>query len=73
MIGTFFVKEQTVKASKWFDILKLYVVQQFSAAVSFQHDGTPPHYANIIREFLDTVFPGTVDKQGFCFVKLWPQ
>ncbi|GBM07241.1 hypothetical protein AVEN_25495-1 [Araneus ventricosus] len=38
-------------------MLQLYAVPQFPEGVIFQQDGTPPHYGNIVREFLDTTFP----------------
>ncbi|GBM56365.1 hypothetical protein AVEN_7173-1 [Araneus ventricosus] len=38
-------------------MLQLYAVPQFPEGVIFQQDGAPPHYGNIVREFLDTTFP----------------
>ncbi|GBN13626.1 hypothetical protein AVEN_4468-1 [Araneus ventricosus] len=41
----------------YLDMLQLYAVPQFPEGVIFQQDGAPPHYDNIVREFLDTTFP----------------
>ncbi|GBN25045.1 hypothetical protein AVEN_108528-1 [Araneus ventricosus] len=37
-------------------MFQLYAVTQFPEGVIFQRDGAPPHYDNIVREFLDTTF-----------------
>ncbi|GBO05196.1 hypothetical protein AVEN_263619-1 [Araneus ventricosus] len=47
----------TVTSNIYFDMLQLYAVAQFPGGVIFQQDGAPPHYGNIVREFLDTTFP----------------
>ncbi|GBN98620.1 hypothetical protein AVEN_272953-1 [Araneus ventricosus] len=39
------------------DMLQLYAVPQFPEGVICQQDGAPPHYGNIVREFLDATFP----------------
>ncbi|GBN36143.1 hypothetical protein AVEN_260616-1 [Araneus ventricosus] len=47
----------SMTSSIYFDMLQLYAVPQFPEDVVFQQDGAPPHYGNIVREFLDTTFP----------------
>ncbi|GBO08158.1 hypothetical protein AVEN_30108-1 [Araneus ventricosus] len=56
----------TVTSNIYLDMLQLYAVPQFPEGVIFQQDGAPPHYGNIVREFLDTTFPPAVDRQGCC-------
>ncbi|GBL80724.1 hypothetical protein AVEN_225362-1 [Araneus ventricosus] len=55
-IGPFFFAETTVTSNIYHDMLQLYAVPQFPEGVIFQQDGTPPHYSNIVHEFLDTTF-----------------
>ncbi|GBN98846.1 hypothetical protein AVEN_259877-1 [Araneus ventricosus] len=47
----------TVTSNIYLDMLQLYAVPQFPEGVIFQQDGAPPHYGNIVREFLDTTSP----------------
>ncbi|GBL94796.1 hypothetical protein AVEN_244772-1 [Araneus ventricosus] len=49
--------EPTVTSIIYLDMLQLYAVPQFPESVIFQQDGAPPHYGNIVLEFLDTTFP----------------
>ncbi|GBN80198.1 hypothetical protein AVEN_129397-1, partial [Araneus ventricosus] len=46
-----------VTSNIYLGMLQLYAVAQFPEGVIFQQDGTPPHYGNIVREFLDATFP----------------
>ncbi|GBM61814.1 hypothetical protein AVEN_80455-1 [Araneus ventricosus] len=57
VIGPFFFAELTVRSNIYLDMLQLYAVPQFPEGVILQRDGAPPHYDNIVREFLDTTFP----------------
>ncbi|GBO03083.1 hypothetical protein AVEN_211149-1 [Araneus ventricosus] len=45
-------------------------VPQFPEGVICQQDGAPPHYGNIVREFLDTTFPQRWIGRGA--VMAWP-
>ncbi|GBM96102.1 hypothetical protein AVEN_29504-1 [Araneus ventricosus] len=45
-------------------------IPQFPEVVIFQQDGAPPHYGNIVREFLDTTFPQRWISRGA--VMAWP-
>ncbi|GBL98324.1 hypothetical protein AVEN_174109-1 [Araneus ventricosus] len=54
----------------YLDMLQLYAVPQFPEGVIFQQNGAPPHYGNIIREFLDTTFPQQWIGRGI--VMAWP-
>ncbi|GBM26152.1 hypothetical protein AVEN_17791-1 [Araneus ventricosus] len=47
----------TVTSNIYLDMLQLYAVPQFPEGVIFQQNSAPPHYGNIVREFLDTTFP----------------
>ncbi|GBM43010.1 hypothetical protein AVEN_88610-1 [Araneus ventricosus] len=51
-------------------MLQLYAIPQFPEGVTFQQDGVPPHYGNIVREFLDTTFPQLWIGRGA--VMAWP-
>ncbi|KAJ4441977.1 hypothetical protein ANN_11841 [Periplaneta americana] len=61
IIGPFFFAEQTVTRNTYLDMLDQFVVPQLMLMqpnVIFQQDGAPPHWSLIVREFLDTQFPG---------------
>ncbi|GBM47010.1 hypothetical protein AVEN_152789-1 [Araneus ventricosus] len=58
-----------VTSNIYLDMLQLYAVSQFPEGVIFQQDGAPPHYGNIVREFLDTTFPQRWI--GRCAVMAW--
>ncbi|GBM16995.1 hypothetical protein AVEN_67192-1 [Araneus ventricosus] len=51
-------------------MLQLYAIPQFPEGVIFQQDGAPPHYGNIVPEFLDTTFPQRWIGRGA--VMAWP-
>jgi hypothetical protein len=58
VIGPFFLAERTVTSTTYLDMLELFAVPQIGGNnVIFQQDGAPPHFANIVREFLDVNFP----------------
>ncbi|GBN71809.1 hypothetical protein AVEN_47120-1 [Araneus ventricosus] len=59
-----------VTSNIYLDMLQLYAVLQFPEGVIFQQDGAPPHYGNIVREFLDTAFPQRWIGRGA--VMAWP-
>ncbi|GBN57901.1 hypothetical protein AVEN_228741-1 [Araneus ventricosus] len=50
-------QHHAVTSSIYLDMLQLYAVPQFPEGVIFQQDGAPPHYGNIVRQFLNTTFP----------------
>ncbi|GFW49973.1 hypothetical protein TNCV_2315551 [Trichonephila clavipes] len=57
-IGSFFlafIAWQTVTSNNYLDMLELYGMPQFPEGVLFQYDDAPSHYANNVREFLDTL------------------
>ncbi|GBN35653.1 hypothetical protein AVEN_190968-1 [Araneus ventricosus] len=60
----------TVTSNIYLDMLQLYAVPQCPEGVVFQQDGAPPHYGNIVREFLDTTFPQRWIGRGA--VMAWP-
>ncbi|GBO05805.1 hypothetical protein AVEN_11406-1 [Araneus ventricosus] len=60
----------TVTSNIYLDMLQLYAVPQFPEGVIFQQDGAPPHYGNIVREFLDTTSPKRWIARGA--VMAWP-
>ncbi|GBM12225.1 hypothetical protein AVEN_21028-1 [Araneus ventricosus] len=57
VIGPFFFAKPTVTSNIYLDMLQLYAVPQFPEGVIFHQDGAPPHYGNIVREFLDITLP----------------
>jgi hypothetical protein len=36
----------------------LSVEEEWEAEVTFQQDGAPPHFGNVVRDTLDSEFPG---------------
>jgi hypothetical protein len=60
VLGPLFFAEQTVTAMTYLDMLQLYLLSQLEdqTNVVFQQDGAPPHWARIVREFLDMHFRG---------------
>ena len=57
LINSFFFVKQTILTC-W----NCTPCHNFHMVVSFQHDGIPPHYANIVLEFLDTYFCWWIDR-----------
>jgi hypothetical protein len=58
VIGPFFFAECTVTSTTYLDMLELFAVPQIGGNnVIFQQDGALPHFANVVREFLDVNFP----------------
>jgi hypothetical protein len=56
--GPFIFAEETVRATSYLDTLQEFVLQHLTQdrvldTIIFQHDGAPPHWALILREFLD--------------------
>jgi transposase len=50
VIGPIFFAECTVKSTTYLDMLELFAVPQIGGnSVIFQQDGSPPHFANIVR------------------------
>ncbi|GBN91329.1 hypothetical protein AVEN_128442-1 [Araneus ventricosus] len=60
----------TVTSNIYLDMVQLYAVPQFPEGVIFEQDGAPPHYGNIVREFLDATFPQQWIGRGA--VMAWP-
>ena len=48
-----FFSDRTVTAHAYMDKLQLYAVSQLPDGTIYQQDGAPPHFANMIRTFLD--------------------
>jgi hypothetical protein len=71
MIGPFLFAERTVTSTTYLDMLELFAVPQIGGNnVIFQQDGAPPHFSNVVREFLDVNFPlRWIGKGGW---KQWP-
>ncbi|GBM91971.1 hypothetical protein AVEN_160038-1 [Araneus ventricosus] len=61
-------REAVIDFCMWID--RLANVPQFPEGVIFQQDGAPPHYGNIVGEFLDTTFPHRWICKGA--VMAWP-
>jgi hypothetical protein len=58
MYGPFIFAEETIHATNYLDILQEFVFPQLTQDqvldnIIFQHDGAPPHWALILREFVD--------------------
>ncbi|GBL60083.1 hypothetical protein AVEN_179684-1 [Araneus ventricosus] len=70
VIGPFFFAEPTVTSNIYLGMLQLYAVPQFPEGVIFQQEGAPPHYGNIVCEFLNTAFPQRLMGRGD--VMAWP-
>ncbi|KAJ4450340.1 hypothetical protein ANN_01760 [Periplaneta americana] len=52
------------------DMLQLYAVPQLPDGAIFQQDGAPPHFANMVRTFLDEQFPAWIGR-GSPYIT-WP-
>jgi hypothetical protein len=72
VIGPCFFAEGTVTSHNYFDMLELFAVPQIDDdSVIFRQDGASAHYANIVTEFLDEIFPRRwIWRDGW---KQWPQ
>lgn len=60
--GPFFFGERTVTGNSYIDMLQQFLQPQLQEdgileTVVFQQDGAPPHFALIVREYLDATFP----------------
>ena len=75
---TFFFNEKTVCQDNYLDMLEQYAVPILTDgdghdSVIFQQDGAPPHYATIVRDYLDDSLPqrwcGRGGGQGW---RAWP-
>ncbi|KAJ4430987.1 hypothetical protein ANN_19580, partial [Periplaneta americana] len=62
---------QTVTANTYLDMLQLYAVPQLPDGAIFQQDGAPPHFANMVRTFLDEQFPARWIGRGSPYIT-WP-
>ena len=62
IIGPFFFHEPTIDSFNYRDMLEQYAMPQIvgegNETAMFQQDGAPPHYANIVRDYLDETLPG---------------
>ncbi|KAJ4431491.1 hypothetical protein ANN_20089 [Periplaneta americana] len=67
IIGPYFFAEKTVTANTYLDMLQLYAVPQLPDGAIFQQDGAPPHFANMVRTFLDEQFPARWIGRGTMF------
>ena len=65
--GPYFFAEKTVTGNT----LQLYAVPQLPDRAIFQQDGAPPHFANIIRTFLNEQFPARWIGRGSPYIT-WP-
>ncbi|KAJ4432019.1 hypothetical protein ANN_20633 [Periplaneta americana] len=61
----------TVTANTYLDMLQLYAVPQLPDGAIFQQDGAPPHFANMVRTFLDEQFPARWIGRGSPYIT-WP-
>jgi hypothetical protein len=58
VIGPYFCAERTVTSHSYLDMLELFAGPQIDDDnVTFQQDGAPAQYANIVTEFFDEIFP----------------
>ena len=53
------------------DMLQLYAVSQLPVGTIYQQDGAPPHFANIVRIFLEEQFPARSIGTGSQYIT-WP-
>lgn len=61
--GPFFFAEQTVTGTTYLDMLEQFLEPQLISdgimdTVVFQQDGAPPHFALVVRDYLNQAFPG---------------
>jgi hypothetical protein len=57
MIGPFIFADATVTGTTYLDVLENCTLPQIPQGCFFQQDGAPPHYANIVTNFLNEQFP----------------
>ena len=58
----FIFAEKTVTGTSYLDMLQLFLEPKLQqdgilASVIYQQDGAPPHYVNILRDYLIDIFP----------------
>ncbi|KAJ4442648.1 hypothetical protein ANN_04237 [Periplaneta americana] len=63
--------ENPITANTYLDMLQLYAVPQLPDGAIFQQDGAPPHFANMVRTFLDEQFPARWIGRGSPYIT-WP-
>ena len=77
IIGPFFFSEATINRFNYYDMMENYVTPQIigegNEAAMFQQDGAPPHYALIVREYLDQTYPQRwIGRGGGKGWRAWP-
>lgn len=60
--GPFMFAEKTITGANYLDMLQMFLEPQLQqdgilCSVIYQQDGAPPHYANIVRDYLNETFP----------------
>lgn len=71
IIGPFFFLEKTVTQANYLDMLQQFLSPQLEEAhltdsIWFMQDGAPPHYAHIVRDWLNLTFPNRwIGRGGF--------
>lgn len=73
--GPFMFAEETINANNYLEMLELFLEPQLhqdgiADSVVFQQDGTPPHFALNVREYLNRTFPNRWIGRGSA--RLWP-
>ena len=80
IIGPFFFEDEegkalTVNQHRYLAMLKRYYLPNIRRhgeqdTITFHQDGAPPHYANLVRDWLEETFQGRVISRGF--EDFWP-
>ena len=61
VVGPFFLDEKTVTQANFLKMLNKQIIpaiREKQPDIRFQLDGAPPHWSLVVRERLDTAFPG---------------
>ncbi|KAJ4435136.1 hypothetical protein ANN_23712 [Periplaneta americana] len=64
-------KWNTVTVNTYLDMLQLYAEPYLPGGTISQHDGAPPHFANVVRTFLGEHIPASWIGRGSPYI-LWP-
>ncbi|KAJ4444436.1 hypothetical protein ANN_06228 [Periplaneta americana] len=67
-----FFAEKTVTANTYLDMLQLYAAPQLPDGAIFQQDGTPPHFTNMVRTFLERTIPARWIGRRSPYIIAWP-
>ena len=57
IFGPYFFNEDTIKSDEYLDMLRHWCLPQLPDDIIFMQDGAPPHWALVVRAYLNAHFP----------------